>query len=48
MGKWAIKPSEFDLDFKPPATIKAQALADLISGATGEDPAPECDTQAEI
>ena len=29
MVQWAIKLSQFDVDYRPRTTIKAQALADL-------------------
>ncbi|XP_021853697.2 uncharacterized protein [Spinacia oleracea] len=35
--KWAIELSEYDLEFKPRTTIKAQALSDFIVEASYED-----------
>ena len=32
--KWAIKLSEFDIDYKPRAAIKAQAMADFVAEFT--------------
>lgn len=34
MVKWAIKLSEYNVDFKPRTAIKAQALADFIQETT--------------
>ncbi|KAL0453055.1 UNVERIFIED_CONTAM: Ribonuclease HI [Sesamum latifolium] len=33
--KWAVELSEYDISYLPRTTIKAQALADFVSGMTG-------------
>ena len=38
--QWSIELSEFDIDYQPRTTIKAQALADFIAEFTSKDDEP--------
>lgn len=41
MVQWAIELSQFDIEYKPRTTIKAQALADFIAEFTMTDLDPK-------
>ncbi len=38
--QWSIELSEFDIDYRPRTTIKAQALADFVAEFTSKDDEP--------
>jgi hypothetical protein len=43
--QWSIELSEFDIDYRPQTTIKAQALADYIAEFTTKDDEPKEDNE---
>jgi ribonuclease HI len=43
--QWSIELSEFDIDYRPRTTIKAQALADFIAEFTSKDDEPTEDVE---
>ncbi len=43
--QWSIELSEFDIDYRPRTTIKAQALADFIAEFTSNDDEPTKDVE---
>ena len=41
MVQWAVELSQFDVDYRPRTTIKAQALADFVAELTTAEQDPE-------